>query len=226
MGVKNNHNNTVKFVCSYGGKILPRKKHGDLRYVGGLNRILAVDRSIAFSGTSFSLTYFFSLHIDSFGALRSVHTAELMEKLEEFCGFSVTLRSQLPNGDLETLVSIRSDEELASLVEEYDQASRKSSSCPPLKIRAVLTPPAPSASLKVVVSPPPSSGSSADISPYQSPRLSSQKSCDCRSCSPPVVSPVGPRNLSPKFHCFPWYGGPGQSDRVLCRASPRFSRCQ
>lgn len=69
-----------------------------------------------------------------------------MVKLGEFCGFSVTLRCQLPNGDLETLISIKSDDDLANLFEEYDRASPNS------KIRAILTPPA---SLKQV-SPPPS----------------------------------------------------------------------
>ena len=40
----------VKFVCSYGGKILPRYPDGKLRYVGGDTRVLAVDRAISFSG--------------------------------------------------------------------------------------------------------------------------------------------------------------------------------
>jgi hypothetical protein len=46
---------TIKFLCSYGGKILPRYTDGDLRYVGGLTRVLAVDRSISFAGSCFSL---------------------------------------------------------------------------------------------------------------------------------------------------------------------------
>lgn len=41
---------TLKFLCSYGGKILPRQIDGKLRYVGGLTRVLAVDRSVSFSG--------------------------------------------------------------------------------------------------------------------------------------------------------------------------------
>lgn len=48
--------NTVKFLCSYGGKILPRHPDGKLRYVGGETRVLAVDRSTSFAG----------LFIDSF----------------------------------------------------------------------------------------------------------------------------------------------------------------
>ncbi|KAG6683754.1 hypothetical protein I3842_12G029800 [Carya illinoinensis] len=104
---------TIKFLCSYGGKILPRPTDGNLRYVGGLTRVLAVNRSISH--------------------------AELMVKLGEFCGYSVTLRCQLPSGDLETLVSITSDEDLANIIEEYDRASSSMSRSP--KIRAVLSPP-------------------------------------------------------------------------------------
>ena len=37
---------------------------------------------------------------------------ELMVKLGEFCGSSVNLRCQLPTGDLETLISITSDDRL------------------------------------------------------------------------------------------------------------------
>ncbi|XP_038893337.1 uncharacterized protein LOC120082160 isoform X1 [Benincasa hispida] len=40
---------TIKFLCSYGGKILPRYPDGKLRYIGGETRVLAVDRSIPFS---------------------------------------------------------------------------------------------------------------------------------------------------------------------------------
>ena len=41
---------TIKFLCSYGGKILPRYPDGKLRYVGGETRVLAVDRFISFAG--------------------------------------------------------------------------------------------------------------------------------------------------------------------------------
>ncbi|XP_021891593.1 uncharacterized protein LOC110809918 [Carica papaya] len=107
--VSQTRSNSIKFLCTYGGKILPRSSDGALRYVGGLNRVLAVDRSVSF--------------------------AELMEKLVEFCGFSVTLRCQLPGGDLETLISVKSDEELANIIDLYDL------SAPGSKIRAILSPP-------------------------------------------------------------------------------------
>ncbi|CAN1179457.1 hypothetical protein LINPERPRIM_LOCUS36653 [Linum perenne] len=71
---------TIKYLCSYGGKIAPRLGDGQLRYVGGHTRVFSADRSLSF--------------------------AELMVNLAEFCGQSVELRCQLPNGDLETLISI------------------------------------------------------------------------------------------------------------------------
>ncbi|BBG94026.1 Octicosapeptide/Phox/Bem1p family protein [Prunus dulcis] len=108
---------TIKFLCSYGGKILPRYPDGKLRYLGGETRVLAVNRNISFS--------------------------ELLLKLGELCGPSVTvsLRCQLPTEDLDALVSIKSDEDLANLIEEYDRAAA-SASPPPfanLKIRAFLS---------------------------------------------------------------------------------------
>ncbi|CAH8355255.1 unnamed protein product [Eruca vesicaria subsp. sativa] len=117
----------LKFLCSYGGKILPRSTDGKLRYVGGHTRVLSVDPSISFE--------------------------ELMKKLIEFCGYAVDLRCQLPNGDLETLISVKSDEELTNIVEEYNHVSGA-------KIRAVLSPPRSSKSSSSC-----SSGGGGDRSP-------------------------------------------------------------
>ncbi|KAM7275970.1 hypothetical protein ACFE04_017836 [Oxalis oulophora] len=116
---KNYSIETLKFLCSYGGNILPRS-NGELRCVGGVTRVLALERSVSY--------------------------AELMVKLAEFCGYSVTLRCQLPNGDLETLISIKSDEDLANLIEEYNKI------CPNSNIRAVLS----SRDSLKQISPPPS----------------------------------------------------------------------
>ncbi|WJZ80735.1 hypothetical protein VitviT2T_000629 [Vitis vinifera] len=124
-------NQTIKFLCSYGGKILPRYPDGKLRYHGGETRVLAVDRSISF--------------------------AELLVKLGELCGKSVCLRCQLPTEDLDALVSVTSDEDLANLIEEYDRVASPPAS---LKIRAFLSPPK---SIKKI-SPPPSSASSSQLS--------------------------------------------------------------
>ncbi|KAL8157028.1 hypothetical protein AgCh_001942 [Apium graveolens] len=87
----------IKFLCSYGGKILPRYPDGKLRYHGGHTRLLSVHRSISFS--------------------------ELSVKLGELCASNcVSLRCQLPTEDLDALVSITSDEDLFNLIEEYDRA--------------------------------------------------------------------------------------------------------
>ncbi|KAL0336091.1 UNVERIFIED_CONTAM: hypothetical protein Sradi_4821000 [Sesamum radiatum] len=122
----NSHNLTpkpIKFLCSYGGRILPRYPDGKLRYHGGETR------------------------------------------MGEMCGSSVSLRCQLPTEDLDALVSITSDEDLANLIEEYDRAATSATSSP-LKIRAFLS--APKTIKKV--SPPPSSAVSccSDGSPPKS----------------------------------------------------------
>ncbi|KAK4779642.1 hypothetical protein SAY87_015748 [Trapa incisa] len=56
----------------------------------------------------------------------------------ELCGMTMSLRCQLPTDDLDALVSITSDEDLANLIEEYDHVAS-----PPqcLKIKAFLSPP-------------------------------------------------------------------------------------
>ncbi|GFZ03873.1 octicosapeptide/Phox/Bem1p family protein [Actinidia rufa] len=114
----NNHNEnstkTIKFLYSYGGKILPRRTDGKLRYVGGHTRVLAVDCSITFA-------------------------------------------------DLDMLVSITCDEDLAIVIDEYDRFS--SSTHKDVKIRAVLIP---LKSLKKI-SPPLSPVSSRNFSAATSP---------------------------------------------------------
>ncbi|XVF11149.1 hypothetical protein REPUB_Repub08aG0001300 [Reevesia pubescens] len=152
---------SIKFLCSYGGKILPRSTDGKLRYVGGLTRVLSVDRPISFT--------------------------ELMVKLIEFCGYSVTLRCQLPNGDLDTLISIKSDQDLTNIIQEYDEAALMSTSAPS-KIRAILSPPK---SLKQI-SPPQSNASSVNFS--------SSKSSDYDS---PVKTRFRRRSFSPPPMAYP-----------------------
>lgn len=57
----------------------------------------------------------------------------------ELCGWGmVSIRCQLPTEDLDALVSITSDEDLANLIEEYDFANRDRIA--PSKIRAFLHP--------------------------------------------------------------------------------------
>lgn len=44
-----------KFLCSYGGKILPQPSDGQLKYVGGETRVICVPRSISFLGIFYLL---------------------------------------------------------------------------------------------------------------------------------------------------------------------------
>ncbi|GLJ32068.1 hypothetical protein SUGI_0645780 [Cryptomeria japonica] len=101
----------IKFLYSYGGRIVPR--HGDwkLRYVGGDTRVMAADRNITF--------------------------ADLMAKMAEVLGSSPVLKCQLPNQDPDALVSIKSDEDLHNILEEYNRQGIKQGSS---KVRAFLFP--------------------------------------------------------------------------------------
>lgn len=176
--MESNPKNTIKFLFSYGGKILPRLTDGKLRYTGGHTRVLALPPPISFS--------------------------ELMVKLVELCGSSVTLKCPLPNGDLETLISITNDVDLKNIIEEYDRAS--SSLTHPLKIRAILSPPK---SLKKL-SPPPSSSSSSTHSLPGSPHASVESlpyvavnRLNRLSCSPLSAGhPIGIRNGGVKGSCY------------------------
>ncbi|MBA0586232.1 uncharacterized protein LOC105794612 [Gossypium raimondii] len=159
---------TIKFLCSYGGKIVPRYPDGKLRYYGGETRVLAVDRSIPFS--------------------------ELLVKMGEMYGSAVSLRCQLPTEDLDALVSITSDEDLANLIEEYDRVASPPSS---IKIRAFLSPPR---STKKDASPPSSSASSSKSSSTSTPRYS----CIRQISRTPVAYPLCSEKSAGKM--IPYYG--------------------
>ena len=98
-----------------------------------------------------------------------------MLKLAELCGSSVNLRCQLPTEDLDALVSITCDEDLANLIEEYDRASPPPSS---LKIRAFLSPPKPAVTKKPP-SPPSSSSASSSVSPRSPPAVAAHRDHRC-----------------------------------------------
>ncbi|KAA8542224.1 hypothetical protein F0562_023613 [Nyssa sinensis] len=175
--------NMIKFLSSYGGKILPRPTDGKLRYVGGCTRILAVDRSITF--------------------------AELMVKIGELCGSSMILKCKLPSEDLDMLISITGDEDLANIIEEYDRFS--SSRHQEMKIRAILFP---LKSLKKI-SPPVSAVSSVDYSasksyatagfcfPYRHAAATAAYRCPGRDYSSAFGVPVGVQYNGGKVTSYP-----------------------
>ncbi|GAV67429.1 PB1 domain-containing protein [Cephalotus follicularis] len=86
----------VRFMCSFGGKILPRPHDNQLRYVGGDTRIVAVHRATNFS--------------------------TFITKLSKLSGISdVSVKYQLPNEDLDALISVTTDEDVENMMEEYDR---------------------------------------------------------------------------------------------------------
>ncbi|OWM85698.1 hypothetical protein CDL15_Pgr029121 [Punica granatum] len=82
----------IKFLCSFGGKILPRPSDGKLRYVGGETRIIRISRDISWR--------------------------ELMQKTVAIFNEAQTIKYQLPGEDLDALVSVSCDEDLQNMMEE------------------------------------------------------------------------------------------------------------
>ena len=110
----NKNTETIKFLFRYGGKILPRYTDGTLRYARGLTGV-AIDLSISFTGLC-ALPFSNSIFVNSFGFLWIIN-----QKLFFFLlllswwwssDSSVAHRCQLPTDDLETLISITSDDRL------------------------------------------------------------------------------------------------------------------
>ncbi|KAL0897004.1 hypothetical protein Bca101_080965 [Brassica carinata] len=84
--------NQAKFLCSFGGRIIPRPRDQKLRYVGGGTRIIRISKTISFQ--------------------------ELMHKMVEIFPEARTIKYQLPGEDLDALVSVSSDEDLQNMMEE------------------------------------------------------------------------------------------------------------
>ncbi|PIA25294.1 hypothetical protein AQUCO_11900002v1 [Aquilegia coerulea] len=132
----------------------------------------------------------------------------------ELYGSSVTLRCQLPEEDLDALVSITSDEDLGNVIEEYDLASQLTGS--PLKIRAFLWPPK---SIKKV-SPPPSTTSSMVYYPSAPPVSAVAAGSRNDRIIRPIPTPVG----------YPVFSDKSSRTKPLCyftgvpQASHRHSR--
>eukprot|EP00268_Persea_americana_P032991 TRINITY_DN3264_c0_g2_i3.p1 TRINITY_DN3264_c0_g2~~TRINITY_DN3264_c0_g2_i3.p1 ORF type:complete len:1317 (-),score=311.20 TRINITY_DN3264_c0_g2_i3:1228-5178(-) len=87
------HSGKMKFLCSFGGRILPRPSDGNLRYVGGDTRIITIKKNISWQ--------------------------ELRRKTFGICNQQHTIKYQLPGEDLDALISVSSDEDLQNMIEEY-----------------------------------------------------------------------------------------------------------
>ncbi|OIW01754.1 hypothetical protein TanjilG_03892 [Lupinus angustifolius] len=88
----------IKFLCSFGGRILPRPNDGKLRYVGGETRIISIRKNITWE--------------------------EFMRKTSAVCNQAHIIKYQLPGEDLDALISVCSDEDLHHMIEEYEELER------------------------------------------------------------------------------------------------------
>ncbi|KAL2325031.1 hypothetical protein Fmac_024089 [Flemingia macrophylla] len=88
----------IKFLCSFGGRILPRPNDGKLRYVGGETRIISIRKNITWE--------------------------ELMKKTSAICSQMHVIKYQLPGEDLDALISVCSNEDLHHMIEEYEELER------------------------------------------------------------------------------------------------------
>ena len=85
----------VKLLCSYGGNFLRRPTDFQLCYGGGDTRLITVSRDI--------------------------HYSELMQKMAELDARAHTIKYNRLSGDFDTLVSVSSNEDVAFMMEDYDQ---------------------------------------------------------------------------------------------------------
>ncbi|KAI4347219.1 hypothetical protein L6164_008049 [Bauhinia variegata] len=103
----------LRLMCSYGGHIMPRPHDKTLCYVGGDTRIVVVDRH--------------SSRKDLCGRL----SRSLLH------GRPFTLKYQLPNEDLDNLITVSTDEDHENMIEEYDRITA-ASSLKPSRLRLFL----------------------------------------------------------------------------------------
>ncbi|KAK4792203.1 hypothetical protein SAY86_022638 [Trapa natans] len=88
----------LRLMCSYGGHIVPRPHDKSLCYVGGDTRIVVVER-----------------HVTSLHAL-SAHLSKTL-----LHGRPFILKYQLPNEDLDSLITVSTDEDLENMIDEHDR---------------------------------------------------------------------------------------------------------
>ncbi|PKA58775.1 Serine/threonine-protein kinase EDR1 [Apostasia shenzhenica] len=87
------HAGKVKFLCSFGGKILPRPGDGKLRYVGGETRMICVKSDLSWK--------------------------ELLLRSASICSPPHIIKYQLPGEDLDALISVSSNEDFQNMMDEY-----------------------------------------------------------------------------------------------------------
>ncbi|EPS67511.1 hypothetical protein M569_07264, partial [Genlisea aurea] len=99
----------AKFLCSYGGRIIPRPRDNKLAYLGGETKILAVDRGIRFG--------------------------DLLATVNALCNCDCnSFKYQLPGEDLETLISVTNDDDVEQMMHEFERLCRAAHSSARMRI--------------------------------------------------------------------------------------------
>ncbi|KAK6921225.1 PB1 domain [Dillenia turbinata] len=106
----------LRLMCSYGGHIIPRPHSKTLTYIGGETRIVVVDRTLALSSLYSRLSH------------------HLLNNRP------FTLKYQLPNEDLDSLISVTTEEDLHNMIEEHDRTVSSLSTSKPSRLRLFLFP--------------------------------------------------------------------------------------
>ncbi|KAK8529536.1 hypothetical protein V6N12_060315 [Hibiscus sabdariffa] len=107
----------LRLMCSFGGTIFPRPHDKALSYIGGDTRMVVVDRHTSLASLHHRLSHSL-LH-----------------------GRPFTLKYQLPSEELDSLISVTTDEDLENMIEEYDRTcSQTTSSSKSSRIRLFLFP--------------------------------------------------------------------------------------
>ena len=105
----------LRLMCSYGGQIVPRPHDRTLCYLGGETRIVVLDRH--------------------------ANLSDLQSRLARYVGGrNFCLKYQLPSEDLDSLISVTTDEDLENMIEEYDRVAAGSGSAKPLRLRLFIFP--------------------------------------------------------------------------------------
>ncbi|KNA05599.1 hypothetical protein SOVF_188780 [Spinacia oleracea] len=103
----------VRLMVSFGGKILPRPHDNQLRYVGGDTRIVAVNRSTSFSLLLSKLS-------------KLLLTPQNSSSTAAAASVDFTVKYQLPNEELDALITVSTDEDVENMMEEFDRLSLSS----------------------------------------------------------------------------------------------------
>nr|GEU71984.1 hypothetical protein [Tanacetum cinerariifolium] len=90
---------SLRLMCSSGGRILPRPHDKTLCYIGGETRMITINR---------------------YTSLQTL-TKRLSKTLN--VNFPFIVKYQLPSEDLDSLISVANEEDLANMIDEYDRVN-------------------------------------------------------------------------------------------------------